>query len=455
MDRVNVVVVGAGYAGITAARTLHRAGRDVLVLEAAERIGGRVLTEQHAGVPIDLGGMWLGAGHDRFATLADEADATTFPTPEHGDAVLVDGRRRQRYDAATSLPPIGAVASTLVVAVLWRLDRMARHVVLGNPSATPKAARLDATTVSSWLRSAAPLPATRRLIEVVLNEVLCADTGAVSMLALLTYVKSSGGVVPMISTQGGAQQSLFVGGADGPLRFAAAPLGDRIRTASPVTRIVQRRDEVIVETTDDAVTADRVIVAVPPALAGRIHYEPGLPAARDGLTQQMPMGAVWKIYGIYDEPFWRHDGLSGESVDLRSAISATFDTSPPSGPGVMCTLVGGTPARRLDQMSARERRSLVLEHFTTLFGPRARHPERYVEKSWNAEPFVRGGYGGYAAPGALSSLGHALARPVGRLHWAGTETAVEYQGYIEGAIRSGERAAAEVLGAIAPLRTTV
>ncbi len=414
-----------------------------------------MLTEHHAGVPIDLGGMWLGAGHDRFAALADEAGATTFPTPSHGDALYVDGNRRRRYDSATSLPPIGLLSSGLLLTSLWRLDRMARNVVLGDPRATPDANRLDATTVSSWLRTAAPLPASRRLIDVVLNEVLCADAGAVSLLALLNYIRSSGGLMPLISTAGGAQQDLFIGGASGPLRFAAADLGDRIRTGCPVTRIDQRTDEVIVATADGSVTADRVIVALPPALAGRINYEPALPAARDSLTQQMPMGAIWKIFGVYDEPFWRRDGLSGETVDLRGTISATFDASPPSGPGVMCTLVGGAPARRLDRMGARERRVLVLDHFAALFGARARQPEEYLEKSWSADPFVRGGYSGYAPPGVLSSLGHALATPIGRIHWAGTETATEFQGYIEGAIRSGERAADEVIRELTSHRAPV
>jgi len=451
-ESTQVVVIGAGYAGISAARDLDHAGIDVVVLEASDRVGGRVHTDR-TDIPIDLGGMWLGAGHTRFSEMAASASVTTYPTPSHGDALLRDGGEWHRYDPHRPLPPLGPVATAMFASVAWRLDRLAERIDLRAPWSSADASRLDSITVSSWLRTAAPYGPVRRLIDANVHEVLCADPSMVSMLALLTYIKSSGGLEALISTDGGAQQDLLIGGADGPIRHVAAELGDRIRLDSPVERIDQRGDHIVISGPTATITAERVIVAMPPTLAGRIRYEPVMPPSRDALTQQMPMGAVWKIFAVYDTPFWRDAGLSGESIDLRSPITATFDASPPIGPGLLCTLVGGSRARRLDSIDESDRRRLVLDHFASVLGARALRPVDYRERSWASQIWSRGGYSGYTPPGVLSTLGRAIRTPVGRIHWAGTETAIEFQGYIEGAIRSGERAAAEVAATLGDHRT--
>lgn len=444
MQRAEVVVVGSGYAGVSAAIELHRHGVDVVVVEASTRIGGRVLTERSpTGHAIDLGGMWLGAGQTEFARWASEAGAVTYPTPATGDAILRDRGRDRRYDPAGS-PPLGMIGGALLASSAWRLERLSRLIDLDEPWASPRADRLDAVTVAAWLRNAVPFGRGRQLAEVVLAEVLTADPGSVSMLALLTYLRSAGGLRPALGTENGAQQDLFVDGADRPLRHVAEGLGDRIELSAPVTEIDHGGPEVVVRSDRHDIACERVVVAVPPHLAGRIRYVPGLPADRDAIMQRIPMGRVVKAIAAYDEPFWRRDGLGGEALDLSGPVPATFDISPPGGPGLLCALVGGRRADALGRLEVGERERVVTAQFTSLFGPRARRAVAYRDKVWADDIHARGGYSGYFPPGVLTEVGSALRAPVGRIHWAGTETATEFIGYIEGAIRSGQRAAAEV-----------
>jgi monoamine oxidase len=445
MQHTRVVVVGAGYAGISAALDLHRRGVDVVVLEAASRIGGRVLTERtSAGHAIDLGGMWLGAGHTEFASWAADAGAATYATPSTGLSIARDRGSERRHDAA-ELPPLGVVGSALLATAMWRLDRLSRRIDLDAPWTTVGADRLDSMTVASWLRTAVPFGRARRLTDVALAEVLTADPGAVSMLSMLTSLRSSGGLGHALATDNGAQQDLFVDGADAPLRHAAAQLDGRVDVDARVTGVDHDGPGLVVHTHRRTVGCDRVIVAVPPHLAARIDYRPGLPAARDALTQRMPMGSVVKAIAQYAEPFWRLDGLSGSAIDMSGPVPVTFDISPPGGPGLLCALVGGRAADQLGRLAPLERRRVVTGQFASLFGARARRPEEYRDKVWGADVYTRGGYSGYLPPGVLTGVGDALRAPVGRIHWAGTETATEWIGYIEGAIRSGRRAATEVL----------
>lgn len=442
------MVVGAGYAGVSAACDLRRLGVDVVVLEASARTGGRVLTERPgSGPPIDLGGMWLGAGQTELATWADRAGATTYPTPATGAALLRDRGRDHRHDPR-ALPPLGPVDSALLATSAWRLERLSRRIDLDAPWTSPGADRLDTTTVATWLRTAAPFGRARRLVEVALAEAFSADPGSLSMLALLTYLRSAGGVRHTFADEGGAQQDLFLDGADRPLRHAVESLGDRIALSAPVTEIDHHGSAVTVRSTASSVSCERVVVAIPPAMAARIRYSPGLPAARDALTQRTPMGAVVKAIARYDEPFWRDAGLGGAAIDLSGPVPATFDISPPGGPGLLCALVGGRAADALGRLGPVERERVVVGQLASLFGPRARRPVAYHDKVWGDDPFARGGYSASFPPGVLTSVGAALRAPVGRIHWAGTETATEWIGYIEGAIRSGQRAAMEVAAAL-------
>jgi monoamine oxidase len=189
-----------------------------------------------------------------------------------------------------------------------------------------------------------------------------------------------------------------------------------------------------------------MILALPPVQAARIRFEPGLPVEKLQLLQRMPMGCVWKCYAAYDKPFWRNRGLSGIAATNFGYASLVFDNSPPSGDkGILMGFVLADKARAFSTLDEPQRRASILESFVQLYGKEAGDPTWYADQCWANEEWSGGCYTGIMGPHTMTSLGPVLRTPTGRIHWAGTETAETWNGYIEGAIRSGERTAAEVL----------
>ena len=301
--------------------------------------------------------------------------------------------------------------------------------------------------MASWMHAHVHTRVARAMLELLIENVFACAPADVSVLHVLTCVKSARGLSPMIRTRGGAEDSRFVGGSQLlSMRLAERLVPGSVILSSPVRAINQTSDRVRVDAGRIEVEARHVIVTVPPALAGRIGYYPPLPSARDQLTQRTPMGSIIKCLAIYDEPFWREDGYNGQAVADQLAVHATFDNSPPGGsPGILLGFLTAGKARSLGRMEESERRHAVLSSLATFFGPRAARPRRYVETDWSAQQWTRGCYSAHFPPGVWSEYGHALRAPVGRLHWAGTESATVWIGYMEGAVQSGLRAADEVL----------
>jgi monoamine oxidase len=448
---VDVVVVGAGFAGLSAARHLVDAGQEVTVLEARDRVGGRTHTQEVAGHPVDLGGQWLGPGQDRIAALIEELGFTTVAQRTDGDAVLLDerGATRAAGEAAFALPPETLGAYLEVQAAL---DALAETIPTDAPWSAPGAAALDAITFATWVDARTDDPAARQLVELIVHAVFAADPGAISALHVAFYVASAGGWSKLVDSDGGAQQDRVVGGMQPVAAALAQRLGDRVRLDHPVTELIHdgpgSGDGVVARGPWGQLRARRAIVAVPPALASRIAYDPPLPADRDQLTQRMPAGSVIKVQVVYDRPWWLDDGLNGQILALGGSIGVTFDGSPTDdGPGIITCFLEGRNAVAARAMAAEDRRRMVLDHLVAGLGAAAAEPTGYAELDWSAEPWTRGCYGAHLPPGAWTTQGHVLRAPVGRIHWAGTETAEAWMGYIDGAIRSGERAAAEVLAA--------
>jgi monoamine oxidase len=231
----------------------------------------------------------------------------------------------------------------------------------------------------------------------------------------------------------------------------AVELGDVVRLGQAVERITQDAGSVRVESRELTVVADRAIVAAPPALTTRIAFEPRLPGARNQLAQRMPLGTLTKCLALYESPFWRDDGLTGEAVTDAGPATLTFDSSPEDGSaGVLTGFVGGNDARALARLSPDERRRAVVSGLARVFGERAATPLDYVEQAWADEPWSGGGPTSNFGPGGWTGFGPLLRAPFGRVHWAGTETATSWSGYMEGALESGERAASEVLRGTVP-----
>lgn len=454
--RADVIVVGAGLSGLTAARQIVASGRSVLVLEARDRVGGRTLNHPlGGGKVVEIGGQWIGPTQDHLAKLAKDLGVKTFKTYNSGNYLFYENGTLTPYNGAVNPIPPDASAGIDLAKVIVEMNTMAKTVPLEAPWTAPSAADWDGQTFETFKRAQGLTRGGNSLLDLGIEAVFACEPRDVSLLHVLFYTHSAGNeTMPgtfdrLITTGGGAQDSRFVGGSQLVSIRAAKSLGGRVLLSQPVRRIAQSRGGVTVHTDALTVKGKAVIVTGPPSLTGLIRYEPELPALRAQLLQRFPQGSAIKVEVVYPRPFWRQHGLAGQVTSDTGPIKLTYDNSPPDGsPGVLLGFVEGHEARVFATLSAAERRRRALACFVRYFGAEAAHPTSYIEMNWSLEPWTRGCYGGYAPPGVLTDYGQWLRAPIGRIHWAGAETSEYWNGYMDGAVRSGERAAHEALADI-------
>jgi monoamine oxidase len=437
----DVVVVGAGFAGLSAARDLMRLGYDVVVLEGRDRVGGRSCTTTIAGIPVDLGGTFVGPTQDAVVALAAELGCETMPTHIHGKN-LIRWRGRVRSYRST-IPRLSILELLDVSRIQWRFERLTRRVPLHEPWMAATAEQLDAVSLDAWLRSVHASASTRDLMAIMARVTWGCEPDQVSMLHAVRYVKAAGGLGCLLDVDGGAQQDRFPDGTQQIAVRMADDLGVRVHVNAVVRRIERHADGAITVSSDRGqITAKSVIVAIPPAHRADIDFSPALPAEYEKLAQHWPQGNLSKAYVAYETPFWRQNGCSGEALSDEGPVFITFDVSPDTrGPGI---LLGFTDARTFDALPPAARRERALAGFAALFGDAALRPIDYVDHCWGTEEFAPGGPTAAVPPGSWTTYGPWLRKPIDRIFWAGTETADEWTGFLDGAVRSGQKAAADV-----------
>lgn len=457
---LDVVIVGAGLAGLKAARELKAAGKSFRLLEARDRVGGRSKPGEIAGQTVDFGGQWVGPQQTLLLAEAAELGVETYAQYSKGKNILDMDGSIKRYKG--DIPRISPVSLLELVLLEKRWARESAMLPGGAPWLAAKAQEWDAQTVESWILAHIRTKHARDFARIVTRAVFCAEPSQLSYLYFLEYLRQGQGVECLTGVAGGAQQDKFVGGAWQIPERMAAELGADMILEAPVHYIVQSENSVTVVSEKGTFTARHLIMAVPPALASRITYNQPLPAKRDGLSQRMPMGSVIKIHIAYDRPFWRRAGLSGMATSTERAFNVVFDQTPPNvgpdadangdqgadkndGIGILVGFIDSLHAVELGALPEDQRRQLVIADLVHYFGPLAANPIAYAENDWTADEWSRGCYVGTMAPGTLTTYGEALRAPCGHIHWAGTETATEWMGYLDGALQSGIRAAAEVI----------
>ena len=452
--KADVAIVGAGLAGLTAALELEAAGHSVIVLEARDRVGGRVVNAKIGdGAITERGGTFIGPTQDRLAAMAQRLGVGTFPVYNEGETLYITADKRLSYSdtgVTGTAPPDPLILPDLAL-VIGDLNQRSTAVPVDAPWTAANAAALDAQTLASYIATNSLTQAFRDLVPIATRAILGAEPSQVSLLYLLFYIAASGNESNVgtfernFNTRGGGQENRFVGGSGRIPNLMAKQLGRVIRLDTPVKRITQTKHGVVVRSRHVDVVAKRVIVAMPPALTGLIRYEPGLPADRRAFVAGAPQGTLTKVAAVYDKPFWRDAGLTGQVLTTKGPVSVTFDDSPEDGSkGVVFGFVGGQEGEAFATRSERDRRAAVLANFVDFFGPQAANPVRYLETNWRKDRWSRGCPVMIPTPGTLSAHGPALRAPIGHIHWAGSETSTYWAGYMDGAVRSGERAATEV-----------
>ncbi|AFD08934.1 flavin monoamine oxidase family protein [Solitalea canadensis] len=443
--KYDAIIIGAGYAGVTAALNLKRAGKRILLLEARNRVGGRIETKYFDdGSYVDLGGQWIGPTQDRIYALAKEFGVETFKSYDQGKSTLLFNNRLKAYNGI--IPPLPIYSLLSLDAAIKKMNKLSKSVNLQQPWLTPNAQQLDSITLYSWMQQQMSSKTARDFFQVASEAIFAANPAEISLLHALFYVKSGKDLDSLMNIKNGAQEERFVGGAQELVNRMVKELQDELRLNSPVRHIDQDENGVDVIGEGFKYSAKKVIIAIPPALASRIEYNKPLPPNRDQLMQRVFMGSVVKCYAIYKTPFWRERGLNGLCASNKGLITVTFDNSPKDGSkGMLMGFALANQAKSFLELNPLEREKAAIDCFAAFLGPEARNYDLYIDQAWANEEWTRGCYAGIMPPGAWTSVGKTLRTPCGNIHWAGTETSDIWNGYIDGAVRSGERAVSELL----------
>jgi len=444
----DVVIVGAGATGLTAATALRATGHSVVVLEARDRVGGRLWTDHVNGQLFEIGGQWVSPDQSALLQTLAELDLPTYSRYRDGESVYIGiGGTAARFEG--EIFPAPEATQSELVRLIDTLDHLVAGLDVAEPWSHPLAAEYDSISFKAWLeRESSDAEARDNIALFIADAMLTKPSHTFSLLQALLMAASAGSFSHLVDPDFILDKRVVGGLQQVPLRLAEA-LGDAVHLGQPVQRLEWADDEVTAFTPDLTVRAKRVLVAVPPNLYGRIDYAPALPRIRQQLAQHISLGLVIKVHATYETSFWRSKGLSGTAFSPYQLVHEAYDNS--NHGETRGTLVGFVSDRKADDvfaLSAEDRRARILESLAAYFGPEALEPSVYFESDWAAEEWTQGAYAASYDLGGLSRYGALQSEPVGPIRFASSDLAAEGYQHVEGAIRMGKRAAAEIAAEI-------
>ncbi|GAA1522251.1 putrescine oxidase [Agromyces terreus] len=451
MERIDcdVVIVGAGASGLTAANKLKDAGKSVVVLEARDRIGGRLWTDDIDGAMLEIGGQWVSPDQDALIETIDELGLETYSRYREGENVYI-GETGERRLFEGDIFPVPAKTEGEIVGLIEKLDALVAEIDPDAPWAHPRAKELDEVSFAEWLGTQTDDEEAKLNIGMfIAGAMLTKPAHAFSALQALLMAASAGSFSNLVDADFILDKRVVGGLQLVPLGLAER-LGGAVRLGQPVRKLrwnPEQPDAGVTAVTDDLeVHAKRVILALAPVLISRISYEPPLPRRQHQLHQHLSMGFVIKVHAVYETPFWRADGLSGTAFSPYELVHEAYDNTNHGDPrGTLVGFVSDEEADGVFTLDAEERKAKILESLSHYYGEQAKNPVVYYESDWGSEEWTRGAYAASFDMGGLARYGADLRTPVGPIHFSCSDMAGKGYQHVDGAIRVGREVAAAIL----------
>ncbi|MGZ5388999.1 MAG: flavin monoamine oxidase family protein [Aeromicrobium sp.] len=441
----DVVIIGAGVSGLTAASDLRRAGLSVTVLEARDRVGGRLWTQVIDGATLELGGQWVSPDQDALIKTLAELGLETYERYREGESVYV-GRDALPRRFTGDIFPASPQTQREIERLIGLIDDLSSEVDPAAPWAHRRAKELDTISFASWLSEQTDDEEAQDNIALfVADAMLTKPAHTFSVLQSLMMASSAGGFRRLVEADFILDRRIIGGLQQVPLRLAAK-LGDDVKLSQPVRRLEWSESGVTATTDSFTVSARFAIAAIPPVLHCRIDYQPPMPRAQHQLHQHLSFGLVIKVHAVYPKPFWRDDGLSGTAFSPYQLVHEAYDnTNYEDTRGTLVGFISDVKAGDVLSLGADERRRAVLESLAGYFGPAALDPIVYYESDWAAEEWTRGAYAVSFDLGGLVRYGPILREPVGPIWFSSSDLAGEGYQHVDGAIRVGRETAAALI----------